>query len=42
MEALSNGPFFKLVSMFLKWFECLPKRLWFSISTKIMKPAGPN
>ena len=36
MEALSNGPPFKLVLMFLKWFECFPKRLWFSSSTKIL------
>ena len=36
MEALSNGLLFKLILMFLKWFECFPKKLWFSISTEIL------
>ena len=32
MEDLWSGSFFKLVLMFLKWFECFPKRLEFSRS----------
>ena len=33
MEALLNGSFFRLVLMFLKWFECFSKTIWFSSST---------
>ena len=36
MQDFSNGSFFKLVLMFLKWLEHFPKRLWFSSSMKIL------
>ena len=36
MEDLLHGSFFKLVLMFLKWFDCFPKLPWSSSSTKIL------